>query len=546
MALVEEDVRQRLRQRFSHLPEPVFDECLRTNPTNLNLCITQLKERSQAQERRDPMCAVSAGMDPAQQHAPQPPPQHLQHHQQPQQQRIQQQGPEGSQDGRLNSDGWFELTWPPKMNAGGDKVDPQPSRTPEANEPTGGWQGYRDLCSFSGRPPLQVSKISVNLQDSGQRAKSPGLVQPIRTPSPSPSRTYDAGNGSRTPGTPDSIGLESSITLPGISPPLRDRTPSPFTNPFFPPIDHNALRASLQSNGRSSPGVAYQYPRSASPRPHAPPNQNTSTSPLHYNSPVAPMPIVGQPNVVSSHPVAPLQRNTPEPRQDVRRKISQPEVNSPHPESAGGGVSGVGLYGGAARQVSNAQAPQSYPTSTQRPPAAQGPESAEYRKRMGSQEELRYNQALIMHQNARKERLRKDLTEEQVKLERMRGEIRSMEHDLNTKRSHRSPFPSNEQLSKTREEKRQLQIDIECMNKEIDTFKKQGFTNPHGQEYFYANIDQGPTGPIPPGPPVAPDPIMPPVIDPDEGQQWACTHCTFLNHPFLDKCECCEMPRDSA
>lgn len=42
------------------------------------------------------------------------------------------------------------------------------------------------------------------------------------------------------------------------------------------------------------------------------------------------------------------------------------------------------------------------------------------------------------------------------------------------------------------------------------------------------------------------DPITPLVIDPDEGQQWACTHCTFLNHPFLDKCECCEMPRDSA
>ena len=31
-----------------------------------------------------------------------------------------------------------------------------------------------------------------------------------------------------------------------------------------------------------------------------------------------------------------------------------------------------------------------------------------------------------------------------------------------------------------------------------------GFTNPHTQEYFYANIDQGPIGPIPPGPPVAP------------------------------------------
>ena len=32
----------------------------------------------------------------------------------------------------------------------------------------------------------------------------------------------------------------------------------------------------------------------------------------------------------------------------------------------------------------------------------------------------------------------------------------------------------NDQLSEMREEKRQLQIDIECMNKEIDMLKKQG------------------------------------------------------------------------
>ncbi|XP_054753018.2 TGF-beta-activated kinase 1 and MAP3K7-binding protein 2-like isoform X1 [Lytechinus pictus] len=536
MALVEEGVRQRLRQRFSHLPDPVFDECLRTNPTNLNLCITQLKERSQAQERRDPMCAVTAGMDPAQHYTQQAPPQHRQHHQphlQPQE--------EASQDGRLNSDGWFELTWPPTMNAGGDNVDPPPTRTSEANEPTSGWQGYRELYSY--RPPLQVSKISVNLQDSGKRAISPGPVQPTTSPS-HPSRTYDAGNGSRTPGTPDSIGLESSITLPGISPPLVDRTPSPSVNPFFPPIDPHALRASQQSNGRSSPAAGYQYPRSASPR-HVPVSQNTSTAPSHYNSPAAPMPVVGQPNVATSHPVAPHQRNTPEPRQDVRRKTSQPErwaevYSPPRPET--GVEGGVGVHGAARHRT---QVQQSYPTSTQRP-ATLGSESMEHRHRMGSQEEIRYNQALIMHQSARKERLRKDLDEEQTKLERMRAEIRSMEQDLNTKRSHRSHFPSNEELSNLREEKRQLQIDIECMNKEIDMFKKQGFTNPHSQEYFYANIEQGPTGPIPPGPPIVPDPVSPPVLDPDEGQQWSCTHCTFLNHPFLDKCECCEMPRDSA
>ena len=28
-----------------------------------------------------------------------------------------------------------------------------------------------------------------------------------------------------------------------------------------------------------------------------------------------------------------------------------------------------------------------------------------------------------------------------------------------------------------------------------------------------------------------------------EGPQWSCTECTFLNHPALDRCEECEMPR---
>ena len=28
-----------------------------------------------------------------------------------------------------------------------------------------------------------------------------------------------------------------------------------------------------------------------------------------------------------------------------------------------------------------------------------------------------------------------------------------------------------------------------------------------------------------------------------EGGQWACSECTFYNHPALDQCEQCEMPR---
>lgn len=38
------------------------------------------------------------------------------------------------------------------------------------------------------------------------------------------------------------------------------------------------------------------------------------------------------------------------------------------------------------------------------------------------------------------------------------------------------------------------------------------------------------------GPPLLPHPEI-------EGPKWNCGVCTFLNHPDLDKCEQCEMPR---
>lgn len=35
-----------------------------------------------------------------------------------------------------------------------------------------------------------------------------------------------------------------------------------------------------------------------------------------------------------------------------------------------------------------------------------------------------------------------------------------------------------------------------------------------------------------------------PQTDEDfEGAQWNCESCTFLNHPALNRCEQCEMPR---
>ncbi|XP_071506216.1 uncharacterized protein [Diadema antillarum] len=547
MALVEEDV-QLLRQRFSQLPEPVFNECLRTNPTNLDQCMSQLYQQSLVAAQPYPMCGASAGMDPAHRH----------------QQPIDTGSDTNSLVSTQNSDGWVRVDWPTTMHPGGDTTvnHPHPSnRTPEAAEPSSGWQGYRQLYHYP--PPVQVSKLSVNLRGEGRNPSSnTAQAQSLDT---SPVRTYGRGSGNTTPGTPDSSGLDRSISLHGVSPPM-DRSPSPSINPFFPgpPINDYALRAS-QSNGRldfqegrSSPGVAYLAQNSASSRPsHGMLTTSPSTlAPAAYNSNsvgVLPTAAVVQPNVVSSHPVAPHQLNNPSP--DVRRRTPTHPTDSVrwadpasqrHPDMYSATPAGPGS---SAQMLGHTSYATTSPPPHQRT-APQAMESPEGRKRMGSQDEAAYNQALIMHQRARKDRLGRDLSQEQRKLELLRGEIGTMEQDLNNKRTqNKATLISHDQLNKLREEKRQLQIDIECMNNEIEQFKKQAVISIGNQRvHFYENM--GTTGrndPIPPAPIASGQAfdVQPLFSDPDEGQQWSCTHCTFLNHPFLDKCECCEMPRDN-
>ena len=56
---------------------------------------------------------------------------------------------------------------------------------------------------------------------------------------------------------------------------------------------------------------------------------------------------------------------------------------------------------------------------------------------------------------------------------------------------------------------------------------------------------------LPPASSVAQQSLPPPLErhhnpDPQPEQNWRCTACTFENHPFLDKCEICEMPRMTA
>ncbi|XP_061750080.1 TGF-beta-activated kinase 1 and MAP3K7-binding protein 2 isoform X2 [Nerophis ophidion] len=140
---------------------------------------------------------------------------------------------------------------------------------------------------------------------------------------------------------------------------------------------------------------------------------------------------------------------------------------------------------------------------------------------MGS-DDAAYTQALLGHQKARMERLWHELELKKKKLEKLKEEVSELENDLTRRRLERSnsasQIPSIEEMKQLRCKNRLLQIDIDCLTKEIDLFQKR---EPDSVS-VKAMADQ----------------------EEDEGTQWSCTACTFLNHPALNRCEQCEFPRN--
>ncbi|XP_063299401.1 TGF-beta-activated kinase 1 and MAP3K7-binding protein 2 [Pelobates fuscus] len=172
------------------------------------------------------------------------------------------------------------------------------------------------------------------------------------------------------------------------------------------------------------------------------------------------------------------------------------------------------------------------------------------RKLSVGSDDAEYTQALLVHQKARMERLHRELEMQKKKLDKLKTEVNEMENNLTRRRLNRSnsvsQIPSLEEMQQLRSCNRQLQIDIDCLTKEIDLFQARGpHFNPSAIHNFYDNI--GFLGPVPPKPKDQRSIIKTqknvPDTEEDEGAQWNCTACTFLNHPALNRCEQCDMPR---
>ncbi|XP_056893816.1 TGF-beta-activated kinase 1 and MAP3K7-binding protein 3 isoform X2 [Takifugu flavidus] len=175
------------------------------------------------------------------------------------------------------------------------------------------------------------------------------------------------------------------------------------------------------------------------------------------------------------------------------------------------------------------------------------------RRSSSGSDDYAYTQALLLHQRARMERLMKELLMEKQKLDNLKADVNNMEYDALQRRFRRvnstSLIPTPEEMTRLRSVNRRLQIDIDCTLKETDLLQSRGKFDPKAISNFYANIQPGPVVPPKPGKREevkSSEPAPAPQTDEDfEGAQWNCEICTFLNHPALNRCEQCEMPRYS-
>ncbi|XP_075769387.1 TGF-beta-activated kinase 1 and MAP3K7-binding protein 3 isoform X5 [Pelodiscus sinensis] len=159
------------------------------------------------------------------------------------------------------------------------------------------------------------------------------------------------------------------------------------------------------------------------------------------------------------------------------------------------------------------------------------------------------SRALLLHQRARMERLAKELKLEKEELERLKTEVNSMEHNLMQRRLRRvsctTSIPTPEEMTRLRSLNRQLQINVDCTLKEVDLLQSRGNFDPKAMSNFYDNIEPGPV--VPPKPCKKEHHTSSKQTQPRdedfEGAPWNCDSCTFLNHPALNRCEQCEMPR---
>jgi len=138
------------------------------------------------------------------------------------------------------------------------------------------------------------------------------------------------------------------------------------------------------------------------------------------------------------------------------------------------------------------------------------------------------NQALLTHQMEQMLKLESTVRQEKEVLSSLRQEVCMLEANWET----RVLKNRSKQHCISHSELKGLQNDINQLTVECDNMKK---------KVNHLTIED------PPSSVGSPSTSLPPtnssVTSSSEGGSWSCDSCTFHNHPSLDECEMCYMPR---
>ncbi|KAG7210096.1 hypothetical protein KM043_011664 [Ampulex compressa] len=160
-----------------------------------------------------------------------------------------------------------------------------------------------------------------------------------------------------------------------------------------------------------------------------------------------------------------------------------------------------------------------------------------------------HQKKLVAEQLARKERLARELRAEKGRLEAMKKELQSLARPID------SSISPQELKKRLRSEIYQLQVECDRLADEVDQWSDPRVPLGETNEEFYQGIYTGqPFLPRSLNPHPPPLPSQPPAWQPQsirndvdreerDDPSWVCRMCTFDNHPLMNKCEQCDMPR---
>ncbi|XP_066597356.1 TGF-beta-activated kinase 1 and MAP3K7-binding protein 2 isoform X2 [Prorops nasuta] len=156
-----------------------------------------------------------------------------------------------------------------------------------------------------------------------------------------------------------------------------------------------------------------------------------------------------------------------------------------------------------------------------------------------------HQKKLVAEQLARKEKLAKELNAEKGRLEAMKKELQILIKPFDASSS---PLKLKKKLQS---EIYQLQLECDKLAEQVDQWSDLqvplGETNEEFYQDIYTSQPVLPSNlppPLPDRPPVwRPEPTRNELVEEREEPSWVCRMCTFDNHPLLNKCEQCDMPR---